>query len=87
MENNKVKTLLDNIFRSQDRIAGGLVEILKREISTNELFGGKSHINKAKETVVLIESIRENESLSEEEDKGLEKISSLLQKLLSNIKN
>lgn len=86
LENVKVSNLIKSIFKPQDTTGGGTIEALQREINSGELTGGKSHITKGIETVNRISNIQNTESLNSAEQKGVQTISNIIQKLLNNAK-
>lgn len=86
LQNTKVENIIKDLFRPQDKIGGGTIEALKREVATGQLTGGKSHIVKSEQFINRISNIQNSQSLNKAENNGLQIISNTLQKLIGNAK-
>ncbi len=86
--NPKVVETIKQMFKPSDKIGGGTIEAIKREIISGgkELTGGKSHISKGDQFINRINNIQKSQQLNQTEQKGLQTISNTLQKLLGNVK-
>lgn len=81
VENPKLKNAINEIYRPGANVGdGGLADAVRHELSTGELVGGKSHIQKAMERLTNLENIIEKQGLS---SRDLE----IANRLLSNLKN
>ena len=83
VNNIRAQNVVKDIFRAEDRIPGGTIEAINREISTGQLTGGKSHITKGWETVNRINNIFASEQLSSVEYQRLNDIRQQIEKALT----
>ncbi len=85
--NSKVIETINQIFKKgSDKIGGGTVEAVKRQIQTGELTGGRDHLIKGQQLINRISNLQNSQQLNQIEQKGLQTISNTLQKLLGNVK-
>lgn len=84
LQNSKVGNLLKDMFRPQNKIGGGTIEAIKREIMSGgkELTGGKSHMLKGEQLINRINNIQRSETLNKIESQGLNQFKNVLNKLL-----
>ena len=65
VENSKLKNAINEIYRPGANVGdGGLADAVRHEISTGDLVGGKSHLQKARERVTNLENIIKKQELS-----------------------
>jgi RHS repeat-associated protein len=62
--NTRAQRVVKDVFRTQDKIPGGTIEAIRREVSTGERVGNKGHIIKGWETVNRINNILNSEKLN-----------------------
>ncbi|MED0761600.1 hypothetical protein P4S93_12585, partial [Aneurinibacillus thermoaerophilus] len=65
VSNQKLKNAIDQMYRPGATIGdGGLADAIRHELSTGQLVGGKSHIQKGIERVRNLENIIKKENLN-----------------------
>lgn len=68
VENPKLKNAINEIYRPGADVGdGGLTDAVRHELSTGELVGDKSHIQKATERVTNLENIIKKQGLGSED--------------------
>lgn len=66
VQNDKLKNAISEIYRPGATIGdGGLADAVCHEVSTGELVGGKSHIQKAMERITNLENIVDKQPLNQ----------------------
>jgi hypothetical protein len=81
VQNDKLKNAINEIYRPGATVGdGGLADAVRHELSTGELVGGKSHIQKATERVTNLENIIKNQPLNQSD-------LDIATKLLNDLKN
>ena len=65
VQNDKLKNAINEIYRPGGSTGdGGFADAVRHELSTGELVGGKSHIQKALERVTNLENIIKKQPLN-----------------------
>jgi RHS repeat-associated protein len=84
--NPKLVETVNQMFKPSDKIAGGTIEALKRQVQTGRLTGGKDHLIKGEQLINRMNNIQKTQQLSTIEQKGIQTLSNMLKKLVSGIK-
>ena len=81
VSNQKLKNCINEMYRKGATVGdGGLADAIRYEITTGELVGGKSHIQKGLERVKNLENIIKNQNLNNDDLK-------IATKLLNDLKS
>jgi len=84
--NPKLKNAINEIYRPGATVGdGGLADAIKHELSTGELVGGKSHIQKGLERVKNLENILKKETLNPADRSTAEKLLNDLNNALKGV--